>query len=147
MTTHLVNCRPVPRSIGRLNAAIAHGNDAPPITEQHSLEVSSTKKASAGPLSNILSFTISSDVKRVLHVTIAGAIHRSASQFSLFNDPSWREFLSILRPASRAPRADVICGVLLDSAYEMTMRTTVEKIRMKKGGTIRIDRATYVRFH
>lgn len=87
------------------------------------------------------------DANRVLYLVFSRAIHSTATPFPVFDNPSGRDFLSILRPVWRAPRADFIRGVLLDSAYERTTGTTEEDIRKAKAGTICIDGATNVLSH
>lgn len=96
-TSHLGKCRHVPRSMGRLNAAIDHGVDASQLTEKHGSEARDRNKALVGPISNIRRDIISIDTKWALEVAFDRDIHliEIRDSISVFHEPSRRDFRSI----------------------------------------------------
>ena len=142
MRTHFGNCTNAPRSVGRIPAD--HVGDQS-LSVRSAITKKSTSSGTAsrtGPLSHIISRTITGDERDIIDLKFSNAMHSTATPFSFFEDPVWEAFFMAVAPAWKMPSPARISGELLDRVYDEVMSKTLDKIKSEGGGTMGVDGAT-----
>lgn len=123
LSTHLTNCKLVPRSLVRLQQLrnkLGDGNLS--VTTNHLSRPYSGSKCLDGPLSYLNSERLSSQDAKELEVSFEHAVHSTETPFAFFNHAVSEIFFNQLRPLWIPPHPKSLGGKLLDEAYTVTMK-------------------------
>lgn len=138
MSIHYENCKTVPHTVGCLLVKISKTPLLKPPTEISKTSIASPRRF--GPLTKLITNTITTEMTKNIDIKFAKAMHGTASAFSFFEHPLWQDFLTLLLLAGNCCHLHV-CR---DRFWKTYRETTNQKIYfMKEGGrTLRIDRVT-----